>query len=130
VVRTVVDRLEGFLYLPAVWKKSRTPSINEIEQGILLAVLRLRDDAYGLRIREDIERRTGRAISLSNVYATLTRLEGKGLVRSRLGDPSPCRGGRRKRLYTVQPSGKAALNANYRTLKAMAADLESLFKGA
>lgn len=101
-----------------------------MEQGTLLAVLRLGADAYGLRIKDEIERHARRTVSLSNVYATLTRLESKGFVRSRFGDPSPHRGGRRKRLYAVQPAGKAALGAIYRTAKATAADLESLFKGA
>jgi PadR family transcriptional regulator, regulatory protein PadR len=112
-----------------VWKKSTAAAINEMELGTLLAVLRLGAEAYGLRVRDEIEGRTARSVSLSNVYATLTRLEAKGFVRSHLGDPSPQRGGRRKRLYVVRPAGKAVIEANYRTFKAMAADLETLFKG-
>ena len=94
----------------------------------MVAILRLRDAAYGLRIRDEIASRSHATMSLSNVYATLARLEDKGMVRSKLGDPSPQRGGRRKRLYAVTAAGKAALAANYRAFKALVADLEAWFK--
>jgi DNA-binding PadR family transcriptional regulator len=113
-----------------VKNKSATPTLGELELAVLVAVLRLGAEAYGLRLGEELERRLHRTLTLSHVYATLTRLEDRGLVRSRLGDPAPQRGGRRKRIYAVQPAGKAALAAAHRAMKAMAADLESVFKGA
>ena len=111
-----------------MWKKSVDAALSEIELSVLVAVKRLGDEAYGLRIRDDIASRSGQSLSLSNVYATLTRLEERGVVRSTMGDPSPERGGRRKRLYAVTAAGKTAIAANYRAFKALVADLEASFK--
>ena len=61
---------------------------------------RLRDDAYGVTIREELERETSRTLTLGTVYKTLGRLEGKGLLETRVGPPTRERGGRRKKLYT------------------------------
>jgi len=68
--------------------------LGEFEQVVLLALVRLGDGAYGLRIRREIETRTSREVSIGAVYATLDRLESQGLVLSSLGDPTPERGGR------------------------------------
>jgi DNA-binding PadR family transcriptional regulator len=94
--------------------------IGEFEQLILFALVRLRADAYGVTIRSEIESRTGRAISPGALYTALGRLERRGLVASRLGEPTPERGGKRKRLYTLQPAGERALARVYESLRMMA----------
>src|SRR5688572_16025037 len=98
-------------------------ALGEFEQLILLALIRLGADAYGVTIREEIEARTGRAISPGALYTALTRLEKRGLVASRLGDPTPERGGKRKRLYTLQPAGERALARVYESLRLMASGM-------
>ena len=103
-------------------------TIGAFEQQILLALMHLGSDAYGLTIREAIEERTGRPISAGALYTALDRLEKRGLVTSRLGDPTPQRGGKRKRLYTVEPAGERALTAAYDSLQLMAAGLKSRLK--
>jgi PadR family transcriptional regulator len=72
---------------------------------ILLAIMRLDDAAYGVPISREIEESVGRAVAMATVYASLDRLEARGLVRSKLGDPTPERGGRAKRLFTITPAG-------------------------
>jgi PadR family transcriptional regulator, regulatory protein PadR len=95
-------------------------TVGDFEQLILFALIRLGSDAYGVTIREEIEQRTGRTISPGALYTALDRLEMRGLVCSRLGDPTPQRGGKRKRLYTVQPAGARALARVYESLRLMA----------
>jgi DNA-binding PadR family transcriptional regulator len=85
------------------------PALGEFELYVLLAVLRLGDDAYGVSIRDELERRTARQFTLGAIYKTLGRLEDKRLVAGRDGDPSPVRGGRRKRLYRLAPAGVQAV---------------------
>jgi|SRR6186713_1100045 len=85
------------------------PSLGEFEQVVMLAVLRLGDDAYGVPIRQEIVSCTGRDASPGAIYTTLERLEDKGLVRSRFGDPTPERGGRAKRYFTLTVRGGQAL---------------------
>jgi DNA-binding PadR family transcriptional regulator len=79
--------------------------LGEFEVVVLMAVLHLDDEAFGSAIRDEIERRTGRAVSRGAVYITLDRLEEKGLLASRTGDASANRGGRPRRLFTVTPLG-------------------------
>jgi DNA-binding PadR family transcriptional regulator len=98
--------------------------LGELEQFLLMAVLHLRDDAYGLRIRGAIEAKTGRIVSPGAVYTALDRLERRGLVRSRLGDPTPQRGGKRKRYYRIEPAGAALLRDSQSALERMARGLE------
>lgn len=98
-------------------------TIGDFEQRILLALLRLGSDAYGVTIRGDIETRTGRTVSPGALYTALTRMEKRGLVSSRLGEPTPERGGKRKRLYTVQPAGERALARVYESLRLMASGM-------
>src|SRR4030095_7637535 len=98
-------------------------TIGDFEQLILLALVRLDADAYGASIRTEIERRTGRTISAGALYTALDRMEKRGLVVSRLGDPTPERGGKRKRLYTLQPTGERALARVYESLRLMAGGL-------
>ena len=84
--------------------------LGEFEHIMLLAVLRLRGNAYGMTVRREIQERIGRDVSIGAVYATLDRLCDKGYVSSRLGDPTPERGGRAKRYFTVEASGETAIH--------------------
>ena len=102
--------------------------LGEFEQLVLMAVVRLGADAYGATIRRDIEARTGRRLSISAVYTTLGRLEQKGCVRSRIGEPTAERGGRRRKYFALQPAGARALHAAYRAYTGMAAGLERRLK--
>jgi len=76
---------------------------------VLLVVLRLGDEAYGMRISEELAERTGRDVAIGSVYAALDRLEKRGHVSSSVGDPTPQRGGRAKRYFSAQRSGVEAL---------------------
>ena len=84
-------------------------ALGEFEQLVLLALVRLGPEAYGATIRREIESRTGRDLAISAVYITLDRLEVKGLVRSRIGDPTPQRGGRRRKHFVILPAGRRAI---------------------
>jgi PadR family transcriptional regulator, regulatory protein PadR len=98
--------------------------LGEFEQIVLLAVMRLEDDAYGMTVRREIEDRTGRDVSIGAVYATLDRLEQKGLVRSKVGAPTQERGGRAKRCFVVTAAGVAAVEGTQQALKRMTAGLK------
>ena len=86
-----------------------TPALGEFEQVVLLAILRLGDAAYGVTIRQEIAACTDRDPAPGALYTTLDRLEEKGLVASKYGDPTPERGGRAKRYFTVTASGVRAV---------------------
>jgi PadR family transcriptional regulator, regulatory protein PadR len=81
----------------------------EFEQVVLLAILRLDPGAYGVSIRAEIAKCTGRNVAPGALYTTLDRLEDKGLLASRMGDPTPERGGRSKRYYRVTACGVRAV---------------------
>ena len=98
-------------------------SLGDFEQRILFALIRLGADAYGVTIRQEIETRTGRAVSAGALYTALARLEKRGFVASRLGEPTPERGGKRKRLYTVHPAGERAIARAYESLRLMASGM-------
>lgn len=100
-------------------------TLGEFEQVVLLAILRLGDDAYAVSIRDEIIRRTGRDVSRGSVYITLDRLETKGYLRSWLADPTPERGGRAKRYYALRPRALEALRESRRALVALWRGLES-----
>ena len=101
-----------------------TKNLGEFEQLILFALLDLAEsESYGVLIREAIERRTGRTVSLGAVYTGLERLQEQGLVSSHVGEPTAERGGRRKRLYRLQPKGAEALDRSVRTFNAMSRGL-------
>ncbi len=98
---------------------ANTPSLGEFEQIVLLAVLRLGDEAYGVTILNEIAAKTGRNPSPGALYTTLHRMEDKGLVTFRDGSPTPERGGRAKRFVTVTREGRnavASAQAAYRSL--------------
>jgi PadR family transcriptional regulator len=103
-------------------------TLGEFEQLVLIAIVRLDDDAYGATIRRDIEERTQRRLSISAVYTTLDRLERKGLVRSWIGEPTAQRGGRRRKHFALQPAGARALRSAYNAFDAMTAGLERRLK--
>ena len=83
--------------------------LGRFEHFLLLVVLRLGEDAYGLTIRRELARHIGREVAVGAIYTALARLERRGFVQSWLGDPTPERGGRAKRYYCVLPAGKKAL---------------------
>jgi len=93
--------------------------LGEFKHIVILALLRLEDRAYGVTVRQEIELRTKREVSIGAIYATLDRLEAKGNVKSRLGDPTPERGGRSKRFFHVTAKGLAAVNRTHRALHSM-----------
>jgi len=83
--------------------------LGEFEQLVLLALVRLGTNAYGMTIRREIEERAGRSVSIGAVYTTLERLERKGYVGSREGEATPERGGRAKRYFQIEALGQRAL---------------------
>ena len=95
------------------------PLVGEFETLVLLSLLRLGNGAYGASIQRDIQERTTREVAAGTLYMTLARLEDKQLICSYVGDPSPHRGGRRRRHYLMNPSGQRALGRACRTFKAM-----------
>jgi DNA-binding PadR family transcriptional regulator len=102
------------------------PVLGEFELLVLLAVFKLDDSAYPLAIAEEIERTTHRKASRPAVLVTLTRLEDKGLLTSRYGDPTPVRGGRSKRFFLPRPLAVRAAQQALSRIRAMAQGLESL----
>jgi DNA-binding PadR family transcriptional regulator len=94
--------------------------LGEFEQLVLFAVLRLADDAYGVRIRQEIEARTGRPVSAGAIYTTLGRLESRSYVESKIGTSSPARGGRRRKYYRLLADGATALQRAYGHVQEMA----------
>ncbi|HJR58348.1 MAG TPA: PadR family transcriptional regulator [Vicinamibacterales bacterium] len=97
--------------------------LGEFELLVLLAVIRTGIDAYGVTIREELSRKTSREPSLGAVYKTLGRLERKGYVSVRIGDPTPERGGRRKKLYQLEPLGARALKQSFAAFRRLTRDL-------
>jgi DNA-binding PadR family transcriptional regulator len=93
--------------------------LGEFEQVVLLAVAALEGEGYGLSIRREIERRTGRPVTVGSVYATLGRLEEKGLASSREGETSPRRGGRARRHFQIRRAGIRALQTSRGMLDSM-----------
>jgi DNA-binding PadR family transcriptional regulator len=85
--------------------------LGELEQLVMLAAERRGDDAYAVSIRDEIDARTGITLGRSSVYVTLDRLERKGYMTSRFGDPTPERGGKAKRCFRLTPAGRRALAA-------------------
>jgi PadR family transcriptional regulator PadR len=103
-------------------------TLGEFEQAVMLALLRLGADAYGATVRHEIEQRSGRRASISAVYTTLERLEQKGFVRSSVGEPTPQRGGRRRRHFDLTASGAHALKRSHQAYTGMVAGLEQRLK--
>src|SRR5690606_15338424 len=93
--------------------------LGEFELLVILAVARLGEEGYGVSVRREIAQRTGREVSIGAVYATLDRLERKGLLSSREGEPTARRGGRAKRHFRLEAAGEAALERTRRVLDRM-----------
>ena len=93
--------------------------LGEFEQMVLLAVLRLKEGAYGMAILEELQERTGREVAVASVYAALDRLARQGYVRSFVGEPSAERGGRAKRFFALEGAGARALAQTRTALDAL-----------
>ncbi len=100
--------------------------LGELEQLLLIAVIRLRQDAYAVSVRDEVEKRIGRSLSRGTVYVTLERLERKGYLSSELGSPTPARGGKAKRMFAIRPTGVKALQKSLQDVSEMCAGLSSL----
>jgi PadR family transcriptional regulator, regulatory protein PadR len=104
--------------------------VGEFELYVMLALAHAGDEAYGVTIRREIESRTGRTIAIGAVYATLSRLDDKGLVRFRISDPLPVQGGRARKYYTLTAAGARALRHSTRMLARMTAGLSPELRGS
>lgn len=105
-------------------------SLAEFELLVILAALRLGpEEAYTVSIADVIERKTGRQVRRANVHTTLRRLEAKGLVSTRLGDPRPERGGKPRRLVDVKPEGVAAIRGTTGAIHALSDGLDDAIGG-
>jgi PadR family transcriptional regulator PadR len=102
----------------------RIDALGEFEQSVLLAIVHLDDDAYGVTIRREIEDRTGRGVAVGALYTALDRLEHKGFVSSTMSAPTPERGGRSKRHFKIKTAGARALRQSREILSSMWAGLE------
>src|ERR1700731_3351483 len=107
--------MRHFFYI--VCLMSSRDYLGEFEHIVVLALLRLGDKAYGVTVRQEIELRISREVSIGAIYATLDRLEAKGYVKSHLGDPTPERGGRSKRFFRVLAKGVNPVNCTHRPLR-------------
>jgi DNA-binding PadR family transcriptional regulator len=104
--------------------------LGDLEQLVLLAVLRVGDGAYGVPIHAELFESAKRDVTLGTIYKTLSRLEEKGLVRSFEGPPTAHRGGRRTRCFAITPVGRRTLRATLETLRRMAKGLDVGLEGA
>lgn len=104
--------------------------LGEFEQMVLLAILQLSGEVYGVPIVEEIERRTGRAVSRAAVYVTLRRLEDKGLVASWMSEPTAERGGKSRRCVRVEPRGLQQLRESREAVDRMWRGLDPRLQGA
>jgi PadR family transcriptional regulator, regulatory protein PadR len=93
--------------------------LGEFELMLLLAVIHLGEEAYGVPISHELERNRGRDVALGSIYAALERLEAKGLIESSLGDPTPERGGKAKRYFTITKEGLRQVQETRRVLTKM-----------
>lgn len=93
--------------------------LGEMEMMVLLALIRLGDEAYGVPVARELRAIRGRDVALGSIYAALERLEGKGLVTSSLGEPTPERGGRARRFFRVTKEGFRQVQATRRALTAL-----------
>lgn len=103
---------------------------SDFEQQVLLAVWRLEEAAYGTTVRDELEARTGRSVSQGAVYTTLVRLEKKGLLSSRMSDPTPVRGGKARRFFRITEGGRAGVAAARHTMDRLWEGLPAPASGA
>lgn len=104
--------------------------LGSLEHIVLLALVRLGSDAYGMTVRREIEKRTGRDISIGAVYSTLERLEAKGFVSSSTGEPTAERGGRAKRMFQIEAEGARALRTSQEAIRKMTLGLNKRWRSA
>ena len=102
----------------------------DFEKLILFALLHLGEEAYGASIQREISARTGREVAAGALYTALQRLERRGWIHGWMGEPTPERGGRRKKHYRLQPAGARALSEAYDALRRMAAGAEGRLDAA
>lgn len=107
----------------------RKKHLGELEQMVLMAVLQLKDGAYGTTVLDELSQRGGRKVSPGALFATIDRLEGKGLVASELGEPTPGRGGKRRRFLTVTEAGLSALREARSAWERMSEGLDGVLLG-
>ena len=105
------------------------PLLTDFELMILLAVLRLGDEAYGVPIAREIEQTAGRKVLLPAVYTALDRLQGRGFVTSAMGEPSAERGGRAKKYFSATPQGVRAVKDTRRAFVALWSNIPALERG-
>lgn len=104
--------------------------LGEFEQMVLLAILHVKGDVYGVPIVDEIERRTGRTVARAAVYVTLRRLEQKGLISSWMSEPIGERGGKARRCVKVEPAGMERLRESRRVLDEMWSGLDPALERA
>jgi PadR family transcriptional regulator PadR len=104
--------------------------LGSLEYIVLLALVRLGPDAYGMTVRRELESRAGRHLSIGAVYSTLDRLEVKGYVSSTFGQPTAERGGRAKRHFRIEAAGERALKASEEAIRRMSAGLRRRLENA
>jgi PadR family transcriptional regulator, regulatory protein PadR len=121
--------LHSIYFFTIVEQMPPRSQLGEFELIVMLALLRLGDDAYGVPIARVIEESTGREVGIGSVYAALERLEQKGLVASRLGEPTPERGGRAKRYFRITKAGLQQVRKTRKALLAMWQGLSQLERG-
>lgn len=107
----------------------RERTLREFELFVLMAVAHLDGEGYGVTIRREIERRSGRSVSVGALYTTLARLESRGLVQSRASDPLPVPGGRARKHIKLTAEGRRALSVSTRSLLGMLDGLEPMLGG-
>ena len=110
--------------------KMTREKLSELERLVLLAILHGGEEAYGVSVMDEIRTRTGRQVLRPAVYEALKRLETKGFVTNRMGDPSPTRGGRARTFYAVSDQGLGALREARQTWAKMWQGLEHTVDGA
>ena len=116
-------------YFFAILKEMRRAFTGGLELVAMVAILRLDNRAYGVAISREIAGVTGREVALASLYVSLDRLSGKGLVVSELGEPSPERGGRAKRYFSLTPQGRREVRDAQRVLTSLWRDIPSLAGG-
>ncbi len=116
------DFADVLFYIVVVMSKGNY--LGEFEHIVLLSLLRLDDRAYGVTVRQEIATRIGREVSIGAIYTTLDRLEAKGFVRSRMGEPTTERGGRAKRFFRVTAKGVRAVNWTHEALRSLSVGLD------
>jgi DNA-binding PadR family transcriptional regulator len=115
-----------FYFVSMQSRKNRTEQLGEFEALVLMAVLRLDDGAYGMRIHQELETTARRKCSFGALYTTLDRLEQKGYLSSRIGEATPERGGRAKKFFKIRANGATALKQSYAATLRMAKGIEPL----